>query len=150
MRRNEKAVTDPVAIEAIIAAARVCRLAMCDRGRPYVVPLCFGYQDRVFYFHSAAQGRKLDVLNANPRVCVELESDVTLQPADKPCEWGMGFNSVIAFGTARRVSDPDEKRRALDAIMNHYGDGPWTYSEKVSAATVVIRVDVDEITAKHS
>jgi hypothetical protein len=150
MRRKEKAVSDPAAIEAIITAARVCRLAMCDRGNPYVVPLCFGYRDQVFYFHSAAQGRKLEVLDANPRVCVELESDVTLQPADQPCKWGMGFNSVIAFGTARRVSDSQEKQQALDTIMNHYGDGPWTYADKALSATVVIRVDVDEITAKHA
>ncbi len=150
MRRKEKAVTDPKAIEAIIAAARVCRLGMCHRGNPYVVPLCFGYREKVFYFHSAARGRKLDVLDAKPRVCVELESGVTLQPADKPCQWGMGFSSVIAFGTARRVSDPDEKRRALDAIMDHYGNGSWDYAAKALDATMVIRVDVDEMTAKRS
>lgn len=150
MRRKEKAVTDPHAIEAIIAKATVCRLAMCDQSTPYVVPLCFGYQNNVFYFHSANQGRKLDVLNANPNVCVEIETDITLKPGDKPCNWGMGFDSVIAFGTARQVSDPEEKRQALDAIMDHYGNGPWAYSDKALAATIVIRVDVDQMTAKHS
>ena len=113
----------------------VCRLAMCDQNTPYVVPLCFGYKNKVFYFHSAKQGRKLDVLNANPNVCVEVETDITLNPGDKPCNWGMGFDSVIAFGTARQVSDPEEKRKSLDTIMDHYGNGPWTYSDKALAAT---------------
>lgn len=150
MRRKEKAVTDPKAIEAIIHGAMVCRMAMCDQSEPYVVPLCFGYREGVFFFHSAAKGRKLDILNVNPHVCIELESDITLQPGATPCKWGMGFNSVIAFGTARRITDPADKRDALDTIMNHYGSGPWTYSAKVLDATVVIRVDVDHMTAKHS
>ena len=150
MRRKEKAVTDPAAIEAIIKSAMVCRMAMCDQSMPYVVPLCFGYREGVFFFHSAANGRKLDILKANPHVCIELESDVTLQPGATPCKWGMGFNSVIAFGTAGQITDPADKRDALDTIMDHYGSGPWNYSAKVLDATVVIRVDVDHMTAKRS
>jgi hypothetical protein len=55
MRRTEKAVTDPKAIEAIITAARVCRLGMCHNGDPYVVPLCFGYLEKAFYFAKALE-----------------------------------------------------------------------------------------------
>jgi len=150
MRRNEKAVTDPAAIEAIIDGAQVCRLAMCDQTGPYVVPLCFGYRQGAFYFHSAGEGRKLDILDANPKVCVELESEISLKTGETPCKWGMGFRSVIAFGIVRRITDPADKRKALDVIMDHYGSGPWTYSDKALEATVVLRMEVDHMTAKHS
>jgi len=150
MRRKEKAITDPAAIQAIVQAAKVCRLAMCGPEGPYVVPLCFGYRQGAFFFHCAAKGHKLDLLDADPRVCLELEGDVALQTAEKPCDWGMTFRSVIAFGSVRRLTDPDEKRAALDAIMDHYGTGPWTYTDKVLAATVVLRMDVDRLTAKRS
>lgn len=150
MRRKEKAITDSQAIEAILNRAHVCHLAMCDQASPYVVPLCYAYTEGVFYFHCADQGRKLQILDANPSVCVQVEADVALAPADKPCKWGMDFSSVIAFGEAHRVSDPQEKRRALDAIMDHYGSGQRNYSDRSLAATVVIRVDVRQMTAKHS
>ena len=116
MRRKEKAVTDPAAIEAIIDDAQVCRLAMCDQTGPYVVPLCFGYRQGAFYFHSAVEGRKLDILDANPKACVELESEFSLKTGETPCKWGMGFHSVIAFGTVRRITDP--RRRRFRALSN--------------------------------
>ena len=62
MRRSEKEITDKLAIEKIINASLVCRLALSDGNQPYIVPLCFGYQDRTLYFHSALEGKKIDIL----------------------------------------------------------------------------------------
>lgn len=150
MRRKEKQVTDQAEIEAIIAKAPVCRLGLCDQGQPYVVPLCFGYSPGLFYLHAAAEGRKLAVLRQNPRVCVEIDTDIVLKTAGTPCAWGMGFKSVIGFGTAVIVTDPAEKRRGLDLIMAHYGGPTEGYAEKALEATVVIRVTIAEMTAKQS
>jgi len=57
MRRREKQITDTKQMEQILAQAQVCRLAMVDKGHPYVVPLNFGYRDGALYFHSALEGR---------------------------------------------------------------------------------------------
>lgn len=150
MRRKEKQVTDNASIEAIIAGARVCRLGLCDRGQPYVIPLCFGYAQGVFYLHSAAQGRKIDILRDNPRVCIEIDGDTVLKTGESPCKWGMGFKSVIGFGTAAIVTDPAEKCRGLGLIMAHYGGPTEGYAEKALDATTVIRVTISELTAKQS
>jgi nitroimidazol reductase NimA-like FMN-containing flavoprotein (pyridoxamine 5'-phosphate oxidase superfamily) len=48
--------------ESIILRETVCRLAMCDQGTPYLIPLCFGYEGRTLYFHSALEGCKLEML----------------------------------------------------------------------------------------
>jgi hypothetical protein len=61
MRRKEKEITDRAELEAVIAEAQVCRLAMCDGAHPYVVPLCFGYEAGTFYVHCAAEGQKLAI-----------------------------------------------------------------------------------------
>ena len=60
MRRKDKEITDRNAIESIIAKSRICRLAMVDDAGPYIVPLCFGFRNNTLYFHSAAEGKKLD------------------------------------------------------------------------------------------
>ncbi|PID57865.1 hypothetical protein CSB45_06515 [candidate division KSB3 bacterium] len=73
MRRKDKEICDIQQIEAIITASTVCRLGLCLHGRPYVVPLNFGYNDRTIYLHSAQKGKKLDILRQNPRVCVEFD-----------------------------------------------------------------------------
>src|SRR3989304_3291861 len=103
MRRKEKEITDRAEMEAVVAEAQICRLAMCDGAQPYVIPLCFGYADGTFYFHCAVAGRKLDVLMKNPTVCLELEAGVSLKTGVKACDWGMNFRSVIACGRAERV-----------------------------------------------
>jgi nitroimidazol reductase NimA-like FMN-containing flavoprotein (pyridoxamine 5'-phosphate oxidase superfamily) len=150
MRRKEKEIAEAAEIEAVIAEAPVCRLAMSDGGSPYVVPMSFGYAAGTFYFHSAAEGRKIAVLEKNNRVCIELETGVELKRAEKACKWGARFRSVIAFGRASFIDDAAAKRRALDVIMGHYGPGPFEYSDEVLAKTRIIRVDVAEMTGKKS
>jgi uncharacterized protein len=150
MRRKEKEITDRTEIEAVIAEAQVCHLAMCDGPRPYIVPMSFGYADNAFFFHCATAGRKLDVLRNNPEVCLELETRVGLKKGNKACDWGIDFRSVIAFGRASFVESPEGKRRGLDFIMHHYAPGEFEYADAVLAKTLVIRVDVTHMTGKKS
>lgn len=149
MRRKQKDIRDLSRIEPILRRARVCRLAMTDGEMPYVVPLCFGHHENTLYFHTGREGMKLDVLGKNPRVCFEVDVAHEMVPGVKPCNWSMNFNSVIGFGTATVVANAREKRRALDIIMSHYAGGEtYTYPDDILALTVVIRVDIDSMTAK--
>lgn len=150
MRRKEKEIVDRAELEAVIAEAQVCRMAMCDGDHPYVVPLSFGYAVGTFYFHCAAKGRKLDVLKKNPHVCLELETGVSLKTGVKACDYGMNFRSVIAFGRAERVDAAEPKRRALDLIMERYAPGTFDYAEAALAKTVVLQVKATSMTGKKS
>ncbi len=150
MRRKEKEIQNRAEIEAVIAEAQVCRLAMCDKDVPYIIPMSFGYADGVFYFHCAAAGRKLDILRNNPNVCIELEAGVSVKTGAKACDWGMNFRSVIAVGRIEWVDAPDAKRRALDLIMTRYARGPFDYVESALVRTVVFKVGVTQMTGKRS
>jgi nitroimidazol reductase NimA-like FMN-containing flavoprotein (pyridoxamine 5'-phosphate oxidase superfamily) len=150
MRRKDKQIIDPATIEAVIRKAKVCRLAMTAEDGPYVVPLCFGYHQGNLYFHSAAAGKKIEILKKNPRVCFELDSDCVVRPADKPCKWGMAYTSVIGFGTAVFVEAPVAKREALDVIMHQYGQGDYIYADAEIKKMVVIKVAIDTMTGKAS
>lgn len=149
MRRKEKQITDKKQMEQILAQAQVCRLAMVDKGQPYVVPLNFGYGDGSLYFHSAPEGRKIDVLKADPQVCFEVDELVKMNKAAAACDWGVSFKSVIGTGTARILDTPAEKKAGLDIIMAHYSSRSFDYPEEMLAKTAVIQVTIHEMTGKQ-
>ncbi len=68
MRRGDKEIKDMKEIEEIIREAKVCRLAFSVDNMPYIVPLSFGYEKGIFYFHSALVGKKIDMVKKNDRV----------------------------------------------------------------------------------
>ena len=150
MRRKDKEITDKSEIEAIICQSLVCRLAMADGDRPYVVPLCFGYKDNTLYFHSAGEGQKIQILKRNNRICFEFDGNLEVRAGKGACDWGMQYRSVIGFGSASFIEDDDEKRRALDVIMAQYADGPFEYSEKNFKKALVIKVEIESMTGKKS
>jgi nitroimidazol reductase NimA-like FMN-containing flavoprotein (pyridoxamine 5'-phosphate oxidase superfamily) len=150
MRRKEKEITEKSEIESIMHKSLVCRLGLADNGTPYIVPLCFGYKDNCLYFHSAREGRKIDLLRRNNAVCFEFDSDLEIQAAKAACDWGMKYRSVIGYGRASFIDDRDAKRKALDVIMTQYSDGVFEYSEKAFEKMLVIKVEIESMTGKKS
>jgi nitroimidazol reductase NimA-like FMN-containing flavoprotein (pyridoxamine 5'-phosphate oxidase superfamily) len=153
MRRKEKEITEQASMEEIIKRSSICRLAMADEsGNPYVIPLCFGYRGNTVYLHSAREGRKIDILKNNPRVCVLFDIDQEVLPGKEACEWGMRFQSVIAFGTASFLEKKEEKHDALNIIMDNYSNGneAWRYPKKAMDAVLIIKIHVEEMTGKVS
>jgi nitroimidazol reductase NimA-like FMN-containing flavoprotein (pyridoxamine 5'-phosphate oxidase superfamily) len=150
LRRKEKEITDQSEIDAIVRSSQVCRLGLVDEGVAYIVPLCFGYKDNSLFFHSATEGRKIEILKRNNRVCFEFDGGVCVTTGKTACAWGMQYRSVIGYGTAGFIEEPAEKRRALDIIMGQYADGVFEYSDKALAKTLIIKVDISHMTGKKS
>ncbi len=150
MRRKEKEITDPGIIDELFATAGVCRIAMVDRGEPYLVPLNFGYLDNTLYFHSAAAGRKIEILKRNDRVCFEIEGPSTIVQHAEPCHWGAKARSLIGYGRVEIVTDLQEKQRGLDIIMAHYGKtDPNVYDESQLRAVVILKIPIESVTCKQ-
>jgi len=148
MRRKDKEIFDRDVIDSIIRRASVCRLAMVEGGLPYVLPLCFGYEANVLYFHSAAEGRKLEILHKNSKVCFEMDIDQELICSGDGCT--MRYRSVIGTGKASFLDEPEEKRKALDLIMRHYHQEPRAYPEATLGRTAIIKVEIEKVTGKIS
>jgi uncharacterized protein len=148
MRRKDREITDQGEMDAILATAPVCRVAMADGEEPYVVPLCFGYRDNTIYFHSSREGKKIAMLVKNPRCCVEVDQYEGPIPDHKPCSWEVRYKSVICTGIARSVDDCDEKRAALNCIMQHYGGETYAFSEKELDRVLVVKIAIQGMTGK--
>ncbi len=150
MRRREKEITDAAELRRIIDAARVCRVALCDGDRPYLVPLTFALDGDDLVLHSAGSGRKLEILRRNPAVCFEVEEGVELVPAATACKFSMRFRTVIGHGDAEFVEQRAEKARLLALVAARYGAPAGALPEHEVERTCVIRVRVRELTGKTS
>lgn len=150
MRRKEREIKDKAEIERIIKKALVCRVALSDGDSPYVFPVCFGFKDGYLYFHSAQQGRKIEILRKNNKVCFEMDIDTELVEGRKGCEWGIRYSSVIGFGKASFVGDVEEMKKALGILLEHYSDKKYEFSEHSLKQVTIIKIQVEGLTGKSS
>ena len=150
MRRADKEIADPAELRRILEGARVCRVAMVDGGKPYLVPLSFALDGDDLVLHSATSGRKLDALRRSPSVCFEVEEGVEVRVGAAPCETTQRFRSVIGFGEVEFVEDPGERARLLALFGPRYGAPDVPMSAERIRATVVMRVRIRELTGKRS
>ncbi len=150
MRKANREIKDKAGILAVMEEALVCRIGLSDDGGPYVVPMHYGLGENCLYLHCAPEGRKLEILRRNDRVCFEMDLLREIKQAPAACGWGARFESVIGFGRAVVVTDAAERRRGLDRIMEHYGaKGPFSYPDDILAKTRIIRFDIESLTGKR-
>jgi len=150
MRREDREITDCLEIESILYNAVICRIGLAVEDEPYIIPLSFGYEDKVIYLHSALEGKKISMLKENPRCCFEVDQCDNIVRGERPCAWGMRYRSVIGFGRACFVEDCEEKKKGLSCIMRHYSDETYRFSDEDIRNVCVIRIDIDSMTGKKT
>ena len=151
MRRHEREITDREEMEAIIQRAQVCRIALSENDEPYIVPVNFGYESNSLYFHCAAEGKKLDMIRLNGKVCFEMDIDHQIvKSAGRPCECSARYRSVVGFGRAFVVDDLQERSRALNVIIQHYGSDRYDFSEKELERVHIIKIEIHSMTGKKA
>ena len=155
MRRREKEIHSRKVLNELLGTAPVCRIGLAsgapdeDGPYPYVVPVHFVHDQGRIYVHSAGQGRKIEMLKSNPRVCVEIDEFLELKTAEKACAYGTRFRSLIAFGTARIVEAAEQKRRALQLFMKKYTGKSFGFSDREIESVAIIEIRIEEVTGKQ-
>lgn len=155
MRRSDREITDKEVIYALIEQCDVCRVAFNDEdtGFPYILPLNFGFmkdgESAALYFHGAAEGYKYEVLRRDARVSFEMDCGHHLFSKEDIGYCTMEYQSIIGCGTMEIVTGDDEKKRALSIITDHYHEKHFPYNERSISRTVVMRLHITEMTAKH-
>lgn len=148
MRRKDKEITDINEIERIINKAICCRIGLVDNDEPYMVPVCFGYERNALYFHGASEGRKVELIKKNNKICFEIDTDVAVVKAEEPCNWSMKYRSVVGVGRAYILENDKEKSYGLKLIMRQYTEGDYTFPKATLDKIIVVRVDIESITGK--
>jgi nitroimidazol reductase NimA-like FMN-containing flavoprotein (pyridoxamine 5'-phosphate oxidase superfamily) len=155
MRRKELEITGNEGIGKILELCRTCRVAMVDGDMPYVVPLSFGYKFTgesalELYFHSAREGRKLDILRKNNKVCFDISTEGDFKDADSSCNSGFSFSSVIGNGEAVFVGDAEEKTEALKALCLHQTKRKPAFDQSNVDSVCVFKIVSTDYTGKQN
>ena len=153
MRRSEREITDINEIERILNEAQVCRIALVDGEAPYIIPLCFGYtlegDQLVLYFHSAPQGKKIDLIKENNNAAFELDKMGEIVHGDTACSFTAPYECITGKGTIDIINGI-EKLTGLNSIMSKYdktGREP-KYSEQSLNNVAILKLTVDEFCCK--
>ena len=153
LTKRECLVTDPEQIRHILDSGKVLHLGLSVNDEPYVVPMNYGYAledgKLVVYLHSAVRGRKLEMLQTNPKVFFSIDCDRMPFEGRVPCQYGMVYSSIMGRGTAAIVEDVEEKKRAMTLLMKTQTGKDFTFEDRLVTIVTVVRIDVAEYTAKH-
>lgn len=151
MRRNDKKITDPEEIQKVLENNQLCRIALSDGDNPYVLPVNFGYRDNRLFIHSATEGKKLDIIKRNNKVCFEISDSISSITTEKACGFGTRYRSVIGTGRIKIVTDYRKKIQGLDAIMyQHSKKNGWTYKESEVKKMVILEIEIESLSGKKS
>ena len=153
MTKRERQVTDPAQIAHILDTGKVLHLGLAVNNEPYVVPMNYGYTMEdgklVLYLHSALQGKKLGMMRTNPNVFFEIDCDLMPFEGRVPCQYGLVYSSIMGRGTARIVENVEEKKQAMSILMKTQTGKDFAFEDRLVSIVAVIRIDVEEYTAKH-
>jgi len=155
MRRSEREILDDEKIDEIINKCKVLRVAFKDKNEIYIIPVNFGMEynaqgNRVFYIHGANEGRKINLLKQYPNVGFELDCECRIsKTGEEDCSYTAYYQSVVGTGIAGLLNVEQEKKRALDCIMQHYtGRNSFNYDESLFKKTAIWALEVEKISCK--
>ncbi|WCD85238.1 hypothetical protein KPP03845_101561 [Streptomyces xanthophaeus] len=154
-RSRDRARYDRETVHSILDQAYLCHLGFVRDGAPVVLPTLFGRVGEALYIHGSTGSRPLLAAGkADPGlpVCVTVTHVDGLVLARSAFHHSLNYRSVVVHGTAYQVTDEEERRTALDALVDQVVPGRSADSRPANArelaATAVIRLDLDEVSAK--
>ncbi|MER5542531.1 pyridoxamine 5'-phosphate oxidase family protein [Streptomyces sp. NPDC002589] len=154
-RAADRASYDKEQVHAILDEGYVCHLGFVRDGAPVVLPTLYGRVGERLYVHGSTGSRPLRMTGAaDPGlpVCLTVTHVDGLVLARSAFHHSINYRSVVVHGIAHQVTDPEEKRAALHALVDHVMPGRAADSrpadKKELAATAVIRLDLDQVSAK--
>jgi nitroimidazol reductase NimA-like FMN-containing flavoprotein (pyridoxamine 5'-phosphate oxidase superfamily) len=131
-------------ISEILDAGFLASVGFCLDGQPFVIPTLYGREEGRLYLHGSAASRLLQQLETGIPTCVTVTLVDGLVLSRSAFDHSMNYRSVVAFGRARKIADPEQKIKSLRVISEHLIAGRWADvrgpSEKELKATNGARV----------
>ena len=151
-RLHERAAYDHATVHTILDAAALAHVAYVIDGQPYCTPTLFWREGHRLYWHGSSASRMLRHQATGVPVCVTVSHLDSLVLARCGFNHSVDYRSVMAFGHAVLVSDPDEKRKALTMMVDRFYPGRTANlrptSDQEFKATAVMAMDIERASAK--
>lgn len=151
MRRKDKQITDKGIIEDILKTNTVCRVGFYDGDYPYIIPMNYGYKDNIIYLHSALEGKKIELIQKNNKVCFEVTDSIEVIISENACNCSTKYRSVICYGTISLVQNYEQKVEGLSVLINqHKGESNQELPKAAVENVLVLKIHIETITGKIS
>jgi len=151
-RLPERGEYDHAAVHQILDEAFICHVGFVADGKPVVIPTSYARIGAALYIHGSAASRMLRSLEEGIDVCVTVTLIDGLVLARSAFHHSINYRSVVIFGAAKVVDDPDEKIKALHAFTDQVVPGRWEDvrwpNESELRATLVLKLPLVEVSAK--
>lgn len=151
-RLPDRANYDKTFVHGVIDEALTCSVGFAVDSKPWVIPTIHARVDDMLYLHGAPANHMLKTLAGGVETCVSITLIDGLVLARSAFHHSMNYRSVVMFGLATKVDDGAEKRAALDALVEQVVRGRGVDarppSDKEMRATLVLRLPIDEVSAK--
>jgi nitroimidazol reductase NimA-like FMN-containing flavoprotein (pyridoxamine 5'-phosphate oxidase superfamily) len=151
-RLPKRAAYDRDTVYQILDEGFVCHVGFAVDGQPFVIPTGYARSGDNLYIHGSQASRMLRAISGGVEVCVTVTLLDGLVLARSAFHHSMNYRSVVVFGRASLVEDPDEKMEALRAFTDHVVPGRWDEvrppDENEMKATSVLRLPLAEASAK--
>jgi len=152
-RKRERGSYERETIDAILDEALIAHLGIVDDdGAPLVIPTLHARSGEVVYCHGSVASRTLRTLASGAPVCLTVTLLDGLVLARAAMHHSANYRSVVLLGRAQNVEDPEEKRAALRAVVEHIVPGRSEEvrgpSESELRATAVLSIPIAEASAK--
>ncbi|TDQ53412.1 pyridoxamine 5'-phosphate oxidase family protein [Actinorugispora endophytica] len=152
-RKRDRARYDAATVHAVLDADFICHLGFVVDGAPVVLPTIYARVDDRLYLHGSTGSRPMRTAAGDGLpVCLTVTLPQGIVLARSALHHSVNYRSVVAHGTARQVTDPEEVSLAFAALIDHMLPGraadcrPPTPKEQ--AMTTVLRLDLREVSAK--
>jgi nitroimidazol reductase NimA-like FMN-containing flavoprotein (pyridoxamine 5'-phosphate oxidase superfamily) len=139
-------------INQILDAGFLAHVGFCVHQQPFVIPTLYGRDGERLYLHGSAASRMLGELETGIPACVTVTLVDGLVLSRSAFDHSMNYRSIVAFGTARKVVDAEQKIKSLRVISEHLIAGRWAEvrgpSDKELKATTVLEFSIEEASSK--
>jgi len=151
-RMHERGSYDKQAVFAILDAALLCHVSYVMEGQPFCTPTLFWREGETLYWHGSSASRMLRHLKAGTPACLTVSHLDGLVLARSGFHHSANYRSAMCFGTAQFIEDADEKKKALEGVVDRFYSGRTNTLRPISPqefkATTVIRMKIEDASAK--
>jgi nitroimidazol reductase NimA-like FMN-containing flavoprotein (pyridoxamine 5'-phosphate oxidase superfamily) len=151
-RRGDRGHYDHETVHALLDAAALAHIAYVIDGRPFCTPTLFWREGSLLYWHGSSASRMLRNLAQGEPACVTATHLDALVLARSGFNHSADYRSVMAFGTARLVSEAEEKARALTMMVDRLFPGRTatlrpSHAQEIKATDVIV-MEIERASAK--
>lgn len=107
----------------ILDAGKICHVGFTLDEQPYVVPMAYARMGEQLLIHGSIASRLIKNLADGLRCCATVTHYDGLVYARSTFNSSMNYRSVMVFGSALPIVDMDEKRRSVQALVDHLMPG---------------------------